>query len=156
VSRDLPPGDYFFDDVAVGDRWRTGGILVTESHVMGFAGLTGDFFDVHVDETFAKDLGFPGRIAHGLLGLAIVDGLKNRAPVRLRAVASLGWTWDFLKPLLIGDRIEAALVVDDLRVTKNPGRGIVTLGFTVTNQRGETVQAGQNKMMMLRRPAAEG
>jgi acyl dehydratase len=152
MTRELAAGDYFFDDIAVGDRWTTGGIHVTEAHVMAFAGLTGDFFDVHVDDTFARGLGFPGRIAHGLLGLAIVDGLKNRAPVRLRAVASLGWTWDFLKPILIDDRIVAALTVDALRPTKNPGRGIVTLGFTVTNQHGETVQAGQNKMMMLRRP----
>lgn len=146
------PGDAFFDDLAVGESWRTGGIVVSESHVMAFAGLTGDFFDVHMDDTFARGLGFPGRIAHGLLGLALVDGLKNRAPVRLQAVASLGWTWDFAAPIALGDRIAAEITVLSLRATKRPDRGIAELGFDVRNQRDETVQKGSNRLMMQRRP----
>ena len=54
----IADGYNWYEDLAVGDRFTTGGIMVTESHVAGFAGLTGDFFDLHVDEQFARELGF--------------------------------------------------------------------------------------------------
>ena len=143
----------WYEEVAVGERFQTGGIVVTESHIMAFAGLTGDFFDLHVDDEFARKLGFPGRVAHGILGLAIVDGLKNRAETRFRAVASLGWNWKFGKPILIGDRIHARIEVTGRRETKRADRGILVLSFDVRNQRDETVQSGTNELMVLRRPA---
>ena len=142
----------WYEDVEPGERFDTGGIVVTESHVMGFAGLTGDFFDLHVDEEFARSLGFPGRVAHGILGLAIVDGLKNRAETRFRAVASLGWNWKFTRPILIGDRIHAEIEVQAKRETKRPDRGILVLAFKVRNQKDEVVQEGTNDLMVLRKP----
>lgn len=141
----------WYDDVAVGERFSTGGIVVTEAHVMNFAGLTGDFFDVHVDDEFARSLGFPGRVAHGILGLAIVDGLKNRADTRFRAVASLAWNWKFTAPILIGDRIHAEIEVQAKRETRRTDRGILTLAFKVKNQRGEVVQEGTNDLMVQRK-----
>lgn len=144
----------WFEDVAVGERFSTGGIVVTESHVMQFAGLTGDFFDLHVDDEFAKGLGFPGRVAHGILGLAIVDGLKNRAETRFRAVASLGWNWKFAGPIYIGDRIHAEIEIASKRETKRDDRGILSLLFKVRNQRGDVVQEGTNDLMVLRKPNA--
>jgi 3-hydroxybutyryl-CoA dehydratase len=142
----------WYEDVEPGERFATGGIVVTESHVMGFAGLTGDFFDLHVDEEFARSLGFPGRVAHGILGLAIVDGLKNRAETRFRAVASLGWNWKFTRPILIGDRIHAEIEVQSKRETRRADRGILVLAFKVKNQKDEVVQEGTNDLMVLRRP----
>jgi len=149
----MNPGDNWFEDVAVGDRFATGGIVVTESLIQAFAGLSGDFFDLHVDDEFARGLGFPGRVAHGILGLALADGLKNRAEYRFRAVASLGWNWRFTGPILVGDRIRAEIQVTAKRATKRADRGILTLAFEVRNQRGETVQQGTNDLMVLRRPA---
>lgn len=140
-----------YEDVAVGERFSTGGIVVTEAHVMGFAGLTGDFFDLHVDDEFARKLGFPGRVAHGILGLALVDGLKNRADTRFRAIASLGWNWKFTSPILIGDRIHAEVEVQAKRETRRADRGILTLAFRVMNQRGEVVQEGTNELMVQRK-----
>ena len=141
----------WYEEVAVGERFATGGIVVTETHVMNFAGLTGDFFDLHVDDEFARKLGFPRRVAHGILGLAIVDGLKNRAETRFRGVASLGWNWKFARPILIGDRIHAEIEVVAKRETKRADRGILTLAFKVKNQKDEVVQEGTNELMVLRR-----
>jgi len=154
VGRELAPGLYFHDDLAPGDRFRTGGIVVTEAHVVGFAGLAGDFFDVHMDDAFARGLGFSGRIAHGLLVLSLVDGLKNRAAVQLAAVASLGWEWRFAAPVLIGDRISAELAVAETRPTKRGDRGIIRLAVSVVNQAGTQVQHGVNTLMMRRREPA--
>lgn len=94
-ARRLKPGEYWYEDLIVGDHYDTGHIVVTEAHIVGFAGLSGDFFDLHVDDEFARANGFPARVAHGLLGLAMADGLKNRSPVRIVVIAALGWNWNF-------------------------------------------------------------
>lgn len=84
TGRRLSAGEYGYGDLQPGDRYDTQAITLTESHIVAFAGITGDFFDVHMDDTFARQQGFPGRIAHGLLGLALIDGLKTRSAVRHR------------------------------------------------------------------------
>ncbi|TQF84796.1 acyl dehydratase [Elioraea sp. Yellowstone] len=143
-----------YEDIEVGLDYETPGITVSEHHVLGFAGLTGDFYDLHVDDDYARAIGYPGRVAHGLLGLALADGLKNRAAVRLAAIVSLGWRWKFTAPILIGDRIAARIRVIAKRETKKPDRGIVTIAVTLTNQRGDVVQQGENDMMVRRKVSA--
>lgn len=139
-----------FDAIEPGLVFETPGITVTEGHILGFAGLTGDFYEIHMDDDYARRLGYPGRVAHGLLGLALCDGLKNRAETRFAAIVSLGWRWRFTGPILAGDRIAAEVRVLSKRPTRKPDRGIVTLGFLLRNQRGETVQDGENDLMVWR------
>jgi 3-hydroxybutyryl-CoA dehydratase len=75
----MPDTRLHFEDVEIGMRWQTSGVQVTEAHLFAFAGLSGDFYEIHIDDEYARAQGYPGRIAHGLLGLAMADGLKNRA-----------------------------------------------------------------------------
>ena len=138
----------FYEDAPVGLAFDTEGIVVTESHVVAFAGLSGDFFALHMDDQFARSMGFTGRVAHGLLGLILVDGLKNRASERFQAVASLSWQWNFRKPLYPGDRIHGHLTVTDKRITRRGDRGILTLAVEVRNQNGEVLQDGTNLLMV--------
>ena len=147
VPRRLAPGEYRFEDLRVGDHYDTGHIVVTEAHIVGFAGLSGDFFDLHVDDEFAQAQGFPARVAHGLLGLAMADGLKNRSAVRIVVIASLGWNWRFKGPILAGDRIGVHVAVHAKRLNSKADRGILTLGFTVRNQRDEVVQEGETTLI---------
>ena len=140
--------ELFYDDAPVGLSFETGGIVVTETHIVQFAGLSGDFFDLHMDDEFARSLGFQGRVAHGLLGLILTDGLKNRASQRFAAVASLSWEWNFRKPIFAGDRLSATVTVTDKRTTKRPDRGILTLAIKVHNGRGQVVQEGTNLLMV--------
>lgn len=147
----MAAGKYFYEHLRVGDCFATGRITVTEAHIVAFAGITGDFFDVHMDEQFAREQGFPGRIAHGLLGLCLVDGLKNRSQVQLQAVASLGWSdWSFKAPIVAGDTIEAVITVADMRLTSSGNRGVVSLTFDVRNQNGVGIQSGRNALLMRR------
>lgn len=148
----MKPGLNWYEDCAVGDAFTTGGIVVTESLIQAFAGVSGDFFDLHVDDQYARRLGFKGRVAHGILGLALTDGLKNRAECRFRAVASLGWNWKFTGAIVAGDRICAEIAVTARRETRRPDRGILTLAFKVKNQDGQVVQEGTNELMVERRP----
>ncbi len=152
MSRTLPPGAYFWDDVRPGDHWVTGEATITAQLIDSFAELSGDRFDIHMDDTAARARGFSGRVAHGLLVLSLIDGLKNQADVQMRAIASLGWDWSFRAPVLIGDRISARITVDAARPTSNPARGILTLAFEVCAQSGEIVQQGTNQLMTERRP----
>lgn len=156
AGRTLQAGKYWYEDLAVGDHFTTAGVTVTEAHVVGFAGLAGDLFDVHMDEEFARSQGFPGRIAHGLLGLALADGLKTRCPVRLMGVATLAWTWSFRAPILIGDRICAAIRIEDRRLTRRGDRGILKLGMQVLKQDQSVVQEGYSDLLVrCREPAIE-
>ncbi len=144
----IDPALLRYEQIEPGLSFETGGITVTEAHILAFAGLTGDFFDIHMDDDYARALGYPSRVAHGLLGLALCDGLKNRAPIRFAAIVSLGWRWSFTGAILPGDRIAAQVAVLSKRLTRNPTRGIVTLGFDLRNGRGETVQRGENDLMV--------
>ena len=150
MSRALAPGRYGLDDLAPGDWYATDETDITAAKIDAFAALTGDRFEIHMDDAAARAHGFPGRVAHGLLVLSLLDGLKNEAPVRLRAVASLGWDWSFRRAVFIGDRLRARIEVKATRLVKTPGRGILTLGLVATDAAGAVVQEGTNLLMMYR------
>ncbi len=142
----------YFDEIQVGEEHLTPGITVTNYHVMQFAGLSMDFFELHTNDEFARQTIFGRRVAHGLLGLALADGLKNRSTLQVRALASLGWTWEFAGPIFLDDTIHVRLRVKDKRASRSkPDRGVVTLALEVINQRGEVVQKGENRLMVERR-----
>lgn len=123
---------------------------ITAADIDAFAALSGDRFEIHLDDDAARKHGFPGRVAHGLLVLSLIDGLKNQAPTQFRAIASLAWDWSFRRPVFVGDEIGAALTVAEKRAVRKPDRGVLTLAFEVKNQRGEVVQAGTNLLLVYR------
>ena len=150
-GRTLSPGHYAFDDVETGDTWSTGQTKITAELIDRFADLTGDRFAIHMDEEAARRFGFERRVAHGLLVLSLVDGLKNQAPVQMLAIASLGWKWSFIAPVLVGHRIGARITVVGVRRTSNPERGILELSFLVRDADGKELQSGVNHLMVQRR-----
>lgn len=139
-----------YGDAAIGDWLETPRRAVTLAMIDAFAELTGDRFEIHMDDDAARRHGFAARVAHGLLVLSLVDGLKNQAEAQFRAIASLGWNFRFERPVLAGDTIAARVVVRDKRTTSKPERGILTLEFSVTNQDGLVVQSGENLLMVCR------
>lgn len=155
AGSEVTPGFKWYEDLCVGDRWSTGAIQVTEAHVVGFAGLIGDFFELHMDDGFAREQGFPGRVAHGLLGLGMIDGLKNRCEVHVRAVATLAWDWQFRAPILLGDRLHAEVEVAEKRETRRPDRGILIEAVRALKDDGTVVQEGRHTLMVRRRPAGD-
>lgn len=147
----LAAGTYFYEDIEVGDVIETGALAITTVHIDRFADLTGDRFEIHMSEAGAAKHGFPKRVAHGLLILSLVDGLKNQAQAQFAAVASLGWDWKFAAPVLPGDVIKARMTVTAKRETRRADRGIFTIAFDVVNQQEKTVQSGVNTLMVQRR-----
>lgn len=144
----------YYEDAQVGDECISPSFTVTEAHIMAYADLTGDHTPVHIDEDYAKTTPFGTRVAHGLFGLSIADGLKTQSEYRFLPGMSLGWTWDFVGPIKIGDTLHVKFRVGSMRTTRKPGWGIVVLPSELINQRGEVVQRGEHRLMIPRRPEA--
>jgi acyl dehydratase len=146
------PDRQYFEDIQVGDEYLSPGRTVTETDIVAFAGLSGDYNVLHTDAEFMKTSIFGERIAHGLLGLSMASGLGTRAIARpFATLAFLGLRWRFKGPIKIGDTIKVRLKVIAKRETSKPDRGIVTIQRHVLNQRGELVQEGDTELMIERR-----
>ena len=147
--------DLYWEDANIGDEAVTGSVKVTEQHLLGYADISGDRTPIHIDEEAGRNGPFGERVAHGLFGLSVTDGLKTQADYRFLPGKSLGWTWDFLLPIKIGDTLHVKFRIGSKRPTKKPEWGIVVLPCELINQDGEVVQRGEHRLMVLRRPAAQ-
>lgn len=145
----------FFEEFAEGAEFVSPRRTITETDIVMFAGLSGDYNPLHTDEIFAKETMFGKRIAHGMLVLSISTGLMARTGVLDGTVmAFLGIVdWKFLNPVLIGDTIHVKQIVDNKRETKKNDRGIITFRSQIFNQNGEMVQEGLRTLMVRRKPA---
>ncbi|MDB5850057.1 MAG: acyl dehydratase [Rhodoferax sp.] len=145
----------YWDDAKEGDSCTSPTYEVTGARIDAYAELTGDFTPVHVDEAYANASHFGCRVAHGLMGLSVADGLKTQCEYRFLPGMSLGWTWDFLLPIKIGDVLQVRFTVGSMRASKSkPGWGIVVLPSELTNQHGQVAQKGEHRLMIPRRPGA--
>ena len=103
-----------FNDLVVGDEWESGRRTVTETDVVLFAGLSGDFNPLHVDHASSQTGPFGRPVAHGLLGMSIATGLISQAP-RVDTIAFLAiLEWKFLHPIAFGDTIHAVSKIESL------------------------------------------
>ncbi|HET7342943.1 MAG TPA: MaoC/PaaZ C-terminal domain-containing protein [Methylomirabilota bacterium] len=145
-------GRRFWDDIQVGEEYESPGRTVTETDIVIFAGLSGDYNVLHTDAEFMKSSIFGERIAHGLLGVAMQAGLFTRATQAYATLAFVGLRWKFRGPIKIGDTIRLRAKVTAKKETDTADRGVVTLERHVVNQRGEVVQEGETDLLVERRP----
>jgi acyl dehydratase len=132
----------FFDDVQPGQEWESGGRTVTETDIVNFAGLSGDFNPIHMDHEFARTTPFRQPIAHGLLVWAISSGLGVSSPP-MRTMAFLGIReWQFRGPVFIGDTIRVRSKVVEVEARSRGRRGVITWERQIINQEGKVVQEG--------------
>lgn len=147
-----PPGKWF-EEFEAGQQFRTVGRTISETDIINFAGLSGDFNQLHTDREYAKETPFGQPIAHGMLVASIAEGSLNRLGIMEgTAFAFLGINWKFLKPVLVGDTITIGIEVMEKKETKHQDRGVVVFLAQVFNQREEVVQEGQWTMMLRRHP----
>jgi len=148
----------YFEDLPLEKTFVTSGRTITEADVVAFAGLSGDFNSLHVDETFAASTPFGERIAHGLLVLSIASGLSTRLPV-LHALqpSLLGMTevtCHWLAPVRIGDTLRVELTFTAAQRTRSGTRGRVTERRVVLNQDDVTVLDSRWTLLVATRPPA--
>ena len=141
---ELHPFRRYFEDLEIGHSLLTHRRTVSEADIVNFGGVSGDYFYMHFDEIAAKDTQFGQRIAHGYFVLSAAAGLFVwPAPGPVLANYGLD-TLRFVKPVAIGDTIQARLTAKrkidrNRRDAKGVGQGVVAWDVEVKNQHGELV-----------------
>lgn len=142
-----------FEDLEPGQEFVSARRTITEADIGSFAGLSGDYNALHTDEHWVREnTPFRGKIAHGVLILAISEGLPTPGLDELEVIAFLHVERSFAAPTYPGDTIRARWAVEELRESRSrPEAGVVTLKIDVTNQDGVVVQRGTDVDLVARR-----
>lgn len=134
----------YFEEFSVGQKIITAGRTIAESDIFAFAGLSGDYNQIHTDAEFAKTAPFGQRVAHGLLGLSIASGLAMRTGVLEGTVIAFREinNWKFTSPVFIGDTLHVEMEVIETKALPRIGGGSIVIALDVKKQTGETVMKG--------------
>ncbi len=147
------PQHLYLDDIEVGQEWESLGRTVTQTDIVNFAGLSGDFNPVHMDHEFAKTTPFRRPIAHGLLVLSLGSGLGLlNPPMRTLAFLQIR-EWHFREPVFIGDTLRLRTRVLEKEVRGRGRLGVITWQRRIVNQEDKVVQEGISVTMVQGRGA---
>ncbi len=144
----IPHVSLYFEQFEMGAVYESRGRTVTETDIVQFARLSGDFVQLHTNEEFARQTPFGKRIAHGVLVFSISTGLMTQMDLLQDTVLAF-YGLDrlrFTKPVFIGDTVRVVKKVVE-KQSKEQG-GVVTFETSVLNQRGETVLVYTDKLMI--------
>ena len=144
---------FYWDDLEVGERFRTLNRTITDADIVHFIGVTGMVETIFTDQSFSENHGaIKGRFAPAALVYTIIEGLLCQATMQTTGLALLEVEKKVLKPVFAGDTVHAEVEVTAVRPTSRGNRGIVTTQNKVVNQKGETVMTYRAVRMMAGRP----
>ena len=146
----------YFEDFALGDRFRVASKTLTDAHFLLFSALTGDTHPIHYDVEYAKKTRFGRPVAHGYLVtiLTAMGASTLNWAVEHSIVAFVEQSSRMLKPVFVGDTLTPEGEVVELVPGRSQGR--VRFRTWVTNQHGEVVLEGSQTYLVKRRvPLAE-
>jgi 3-hydroxybutyryl-CoA dehydratase len=139
-----------FDELAVGDRQRTRGRTITETDIVNWCALTGDWFYPHVDRVAAERSMFGRRVAPGIMVYALGTGLGVPADATTILANYGADELRYTKPTWIGDTIHLVIEVID-KAARDDEAGVVTYRWDIANQNGATVCASKLKILTAKR-----
>ncbi len=131
----------FFEDYEVGELLVSPGRTITETDIILFAGLTGDWHPIHTNVEYAKKTMFGERIAHGMLGLSVGSALIFRlgpyvfTPKKFIAFYGIDKV-RFTGPIKIGDTIRCEAKVAEMK-ERDENTGTIAYEAAIKNQRDE-------------------
>ena len=145
----------FWEEWEIGAEFQTASRTITEADVVNFAGISGDYNPLHIDEEFCKQTQFGTRIAHGPLVYSIAAGLLFQLHLYDDTlIAFLGFdSLKFTLPVKIGDTVRVRVEVLEKRETSKPDRGVMKRLLQVLNQRDEIVQEGVQAFLLKKKSA---
>lgn len=144
----------YFEEFVVGEKVTSQSRTITETDVVLFAGLSGDFNEIHTSEAFSKGERFGKRIAHGLLGLSIASGLAFQMGFLVGTVEVFrAIEWEFTGAIFLGDTIRVVAEVAETKGMPRLKSGKVVFKVSVVNQDGQLVQRGMWTVLMKMMPA---
>lgn len=144
----------YFEEFEVGQKITTVGRTVTENDIVIFAGLSGDYNQIHTDVEYSKATTYGQRVAHGLLGISIASGLAMRTGILENTVIFFREinNWKFIKSIFIGDTIHVEMEVAETKALPRIGGGSVVITLDVKKQSGETVMKGNWTVLVMSKP----
>lgn len=144
----------YFEDFEVGVEMETPARTITQTDIINFACLSGDFNEVHTNFEYCKETGFGEPIAHGPLVYAVSAGLQYASGVNDGTLIALLQIdgWRMLGPVKHGDTIRMVVKVLEKKESSKPDRGVITFQRRIVKQDGSTVQEMTAKMLYRRRP----
>jgi len=144
----------WYEEFEVGQRIITPGRTITESDIVSFAGLSGDYNQIHTDAEFSSKAPFGKRVAHGLLILSIASGLAMRTGVLEGTVIAFREinNWKFSLPVYIGDTIHAELTIIETKPVRRLGGGSLQIEIAVKNQRNDVTMKGTWTALVASKP----
>ncbi len=149
MSTAYTPRGMYFEEFTVGHEVITQGRTITETDIVNFAGISGDYNAIHTDAEFTKSTPFGERISHGLLGLSVATGLGMQLGfLDGTVIAFIGLEWKFKNPIKIGDTIHMTAKVKQTKAMKAMGGGFVVFDARVLNQRDQIAQQGEWTLLM--------
>lgn len=154
MTRKLPQGMYF-EEFETGTQIRTPARTITETDVVTFAGLSGDFTELHTNAQMMRENPlFGARVAHGLLVLSIASGLAIRTGMLEGTVLAFREIedWKFSLPAFFGDTIYVLMTVIDTKAMRRLGGGRVRVKVEIFNQKDELMQSGVWAFLVASRP----
>lgn len=145
----------FFEEFEVGDRATSVGRTITETDVVNFAALSGDWNQIHTDAEYSRGQMFGERVAHGLLVLSVASGLAVRLGFMEDTVqAFMGLNWEFRGAVKIGDTVRVRATVQEKKAMRRLGGGLVIFKVQILNQRDEIVHRGTWEVLLKSQPDA--
>jgi acyl dehydratase len=150
------PVGFFYEDIVVGAELETPGHTVSQADILKFAEITLDHHPLHTDEEFCHSTQFGRPIAHGLFGLALIEGLKSQLKLyEHTSIASLGWDKvRFRAPVFPDDTVRVKVRFTNKRESRKPDRGVVTEAINLVNQNDEVVTEAVHTTLLLRKTQA--
>ncbi len=148
------PIGYYFEDIEIDKPLVTRGRTITESDIVQFAGLTGDYNPMHTNAEYMKSHPMGQRVAHGMLTLSYAVGQLYQLGFMERTVLAFrGLEMKFSLPVVIGDTTHVQLTVKEKKEMKRLGGGIISAEVKIINQHGKTVQSGTMELLLASKPA---
>lgn len=152
-SLKFKPRGRYFEEFSVGQSLVTAGRTITESDVVNFAGVSGDFNQMHVDAEYAAVGEFGERVAHGLLVVSIAVGLIVQTGLMEGTVLAFReMDWKFSRAVLIGDTVRAKIEITRLKSLPRLGGGSINAKVTVLNQQDQAVHRGNMVLLVRSQP----
>jgi len=131
---------FTWEQLSVGQRFRTLNRTLTETDLIMFVGVTGMVEVIFTDKTFGADRGtIQGQFVPAALSYSLIEGLLCQSMIQGTGLAMLDLKKQVLAPVRVGDTIHGEIEVTAVRPTSKGNRGIVTSKIDVKNQNGETV-----------------
>ena len=131
----------YFEDFQIGDKIVTRSRTITETDIVNFAAISGDWHPIHIDVEYARGTAFKERIAHGMLVLSISTGLFSPEYIfnKWAFVALYGMEKvRFTSPVKIGDTIHVEM--EAIGKKEKEGKcGVVDFKYEVKNQFNKVV-----------------